>query len=225
VTPNPPAHPWLSTLDKTGWVMKSWRVKPQEFPQWIGQRLRGQGITAQREAVELLAKRNEGNLFAAAQEIEKLKLLVGDQPLTKQIVMKSVAPSQRYSIYDLADATLAGNPQRIHTLLSTLYQTGADPILLLWAVMKDVRTLEKILSLEARGMSPGQALQNAGVWSSRQPVFTHAKKRLSPQRIARVIEQGARVDKILKGAAQGDPFDELLQLCILLSTAKEIHYA
>ncbi|WP_286935773.1 DNA polymerase III subunit delta, partial [Pseudomonas sp. UBA6554] len=52
-----------------------WPVDPQQLPQWINQRLSQAGLSAQRDAVDLIAARVEGNLLAAAQEIEKLKLL------------------------------------------------------------------------------------------------------------------------------------------------------
>lgn len=50
-----------------------WPVDTQQLPQWINQRLAQAGLSAQRDAVELIAARVEGNLLAAAQEIEKLK--------------------------------------------------------------------------------------------------------------------------------------------------------
>ena len=45
------------------------------MPRWIDQRLRSANISANQEAIEILADRVEGNLLAAVQEIEKLKLL------------------------------------------------------------------------------------------------------------------------------------------------------
>lgn len=43
-----------------------------QLPQWIRQRLSQSGLSATQDAVELIAARVEGNLLAAAQEIEKL---------------------------------------------------------------------------------------------------------------------------------------------------------
>ena len=40
------------------------------------------GLTADNDAVTLLAERLEGNLLAASQEIEKLRLLYGEQTIT-----------------------------------------------------------------------------------------------------------------------------------------------
>ncbi len=49
-----------------------WPVDVHQLPQWIRQRLSQAGLSASPEALELIAARVEGNLLAAAQEIEKL---------------------------------------------------------------------------------------------------------------------------------------------------------
>ena len=45
-----------------------------ELPQWINQRLRAKGFVPTSGAVKALCENVEGNLLAAAQEIEKLRL-------------------------------------------------------------------------------------------------------------------------------------------------------
>ena len=47
-----------------------WPVDAQQLPQWIRQRLSQAGLAASQDAVDLIAARVEGNLLAAAQEIE-----------------------------------------------------------------------------------------------------------------------------------------------------------
>ena len=47
-----------------------WPVDVHQLPQWIRQRLSQAGLSASPEALELIAARVEGNLLAAAQEIE-----------------------------------------------------------------------------------------------------------------------------------------------------------
>ena len=75
--------------------LQIWPVDAQQLPQWIRQRLSQAGLAADQEAVELIAARVEGNLLAAAQEIEKLKLLAEGGQVTTETVQAAVADSAR----------------------------------------------------------------------------------------------------------------------------------
>ncbi len=67
---------WSEAIGRIGHVVAAWAIKPHELPDWIARRLRSRGLRADRDAVLRLAERVEGNLLAAAQEIDKLELLV-----------------------------------------------------------------------------------------------------------------------------------------------------
>lgn len=74
---------WSEAIARIGHVVVAWQVKPHELPDWIERRLRARGLVAQRDAVERLAERVEGNLLAAAQEIDKLALLLKNNPVAR----------------------------------------------------------------------------------------------------------------------------------------------
>lgn len=67
---------WSEAVAKTGHHAIAWTLKPHELPDWVERRLRARGLRADRDAVERLVERVEGNLLAAAQEIDKLALLI-----------------------------------------------------------------------------------------------------------------------------------------------------
>ena len=88
--------------------LQIWPVDAAQLPQWIRQRLAQVGLSADQEAVELIAARVEGNLLAAAQEIEKLKLLADAGQISADTVQAAVADSARYDVFGLIDAALHG---------------------------------------------------------------------------------------------------------------------
>ena len=94
--------------------LQIWPVDAAQLPQWIRQRLAQAGLSADQEAVELIAARVEGNLLAAAQEIEKLKLLADAGQISADTVQAAVADSARYDVFGLIDAALHG--QAAHAL-------------------------------------------------------------------------------------------------------------
>ena len=85
-----------------------WPVDASQLPQWIRQRLSHAGLSASQDAVELIAARVEGNLLAAAQEVEKLKLMAEEGQITVETVQAAVADSARFDVFGLVDAVLNG---------------------------------------------------------------------------------------------------------------------
>ncbi len=69
---------WVKAVGKLGHVLTLWATPRHKLPDWLLLRMRARGVDASHEAAELLAERVEGNLLAAAQEVDKLALLVGN---------------------------------------------------------------------------------------------------------------------------------------------------
>ena len=99
---------WYVALDQAGVVLPVWPISPAELPGWIAARMKTAGLTADNDAVTLLAERLEGNLLAASQEIEKLRLLHGEQTITAELVADTVSDNARYDAFRLVDVALSG---------------------------------------------------------------------------------------------------------------------
>jgi len=95
---------WFKAIDKIGVTIEAFPVVARELPRWLQARCRAHGVSADKEALDLIAERVEGNLLAAAQEVERLTLLYPDKCITAEDVLAAVSDSARYSINDLAAA-------------------------------------------------------------------------------------------------------------------------
>jgi DNA polymerase-3 subunit delta len=73
---------WVKALEQKGVSLPIWPIGLRELPGWIANRMRQAGLQPERDAVALIADRVEGNLLAASQEIEKLRLLLGEGKVT-----------------------------------------------------------------------------------------------------------------------------------------------
>ena len=207
---------WYGALERAGAVVSVWPVEVARLPAWVAQRARARGLRLSREAAALIAARGEGNLLACAQEIDKLHLLHGAGDVDGATAADSVADSARFSIYDLADAALAGDAARTVRVLDGLRGEGVEPVLILWAVAREIRALAG-MSEEARLQSPARVLAAHRVWERRKPQLTAALKRHGPARWRDLLQQAAHVDRITKGAAPGNAWDELLQLALVVA--------
>ncbi|MFO1432176.1 MAG: DNA polymerase III subunit delta [Candidatus Competibacteraceae bacterium] len=208
---------WFSALETAGTVVPVWPIEASQLPAWIEQRMRAQGLRPTPEAVTLLAERVEGNLLAASQEIARLQLLFGGGTLSAEQLLAVVGDSARYSVYDLVDAALAGQAERVVRIVYGLRDEGVEPVLVCWALHREIR----LLSLLAFATVQGQALEGEmarnKVWEKHKPLLRRALQRLPVRTCRRLLDRCAHLDRSIKGAATGNPWDEILSLGLSLA--------
>ncbi len=210
---------WAKAFDKVGAVVQVWPLDRRDLSGWVQQRMRAAGLKVDRAGAELLADRVEGNLLAAAQEIEKLRLVHPDTALTESDVERAVGDSARFDVFRLADTALAGQQARSLRMLWSLRREGVEPVLVLWALSRDIGLLAQLKSAHAQGESENATLDRLGVWQRRKPVVQRAAKRLSAAQVRGLVTQAAAADKVIKGRRAGQPWDALADL--LLAVLKE----
>jgi DNA polymerase-3 subunit delta len=191
-----------------------WPVDAQHLPQWIERRLAAKGLQPSADAVALLAERVEGNLLAAAQEIDKLVLLFGSGPLGLEQVVSAVADSARFDVYGVADAALDGDATRVARMIDGLRAEGEDPILVLWALSREIRALAQMAQARQAGASIPAVLGQFKVWEKRKPYIERALQRHNPRRWPQLLRRCAHVDRVIKGRADGDAWDELREIAL-----------
>lgn len=199
--------------------LQVWPVDAAQLPQWIRQRLSQAGLAADQEAVELIAARVEGNLLAAAQEIEKLKLLAEDGRVTADTVQAAVADSARYDVFGLIDAALQGHPEHSLRMLEGLRGEGIEAPVILWALARELRLLANIAQQYAQGVPLERAFSQARppVWDKRRPLVSKALQRHDVAGWQRLLMAAQLIDEQIKGQAEGDPWIGLSNLCLQLS--------
>lgn len=197
---------WAKSIDQKGVSLPVWPVGVRELPGWIANRMRQAGLQPDRDAVSLIADRVEGNLLAAGQEIEKLRLLLGEGKVTGEDVNKAVANSSRYDVYQLADAAIAGDGPRAVKILGGLRAEGVEPVIVMWALTRELRTLATLDDAVRQGDDLGRAMQAARVWSNRQGLLRSCISRHQHGDFHRLLKASGRADAAAKGQRYGDPW-------------------
>jgi len=203
---------WFTALESAGVAVQVQRVMPEALPRWLAGRLKAQGQEADPEALEFLAMRVEGNLMAAHQEVQKLALLFPPGRVELAAIQDAVLDVARFEVFDLGPAVLKGDATRFVRMLEGLRGEATGLPLVLWALTEEIRTLLAIQSATARGVPVTQALRDARVWGDRQKAMPQALRRLSGPRLRDALHHAARVDRIIKGVAPGEPWNELRAL-------------
>jgi DNA polymerase-3 subunit delta len=134
---------WLQTLQERGVWLPVWPVEVARLPQWMRARARAAKITLSDDAVAMLAERCEGNLLAAQQEIDKLALLAtSGATVGVAEVAASSADNARFDVFQLAEAVRGADCARALRILGGLQAEGGEPPLALWALLRELRSLQ-----------------------------------------------------------------------------------
>jgi DNA polymerase-3 subunit delta len=209
---------WVAALQQAAVYIEIPTVERAQLPNWIGMRLAAQGQSADRQSLDFIADRVEGNLLAAHQEIQKLGLLHEPGKLTFEQVHDAVLNVARYDVFKLSEAMLAGDTARLVRMLEGLKGEGEALPLVLWAVAEEIRTLLKLKAGMAQGRPLAALLKEYRIWGPRERMMDPALRRISLATLEGAMRDAAQVDKMVKGLRTrtfaGDPWDAMLQLAL-----------
>lgn len=207
---------WVAALQQAGVYIDIPLVERTQLPAWIGTRLAAQRQSADRQSIDFIADRVEGNLLAAHQEIQKLALLHPEGKLSFEQVQDAVLNVARYDVFKLNEAMLAGDATRLVRMIEGLKGEGEALPLVLWAMAEEIRTLLKIKAGAAQGKAIGMLLKEFRIWGPREKLMEPALRRLKLSTLEHALQEAAQIDKMVKGlrakAFAGDAWDALLQL-------------
>ncbi len=206
---------WFRALAAKGVLVNVYPIERGQLPQWIAARLARQKQKAARETLQFLADSVEGNLLAAHQEIQKLGLLFPPGELGFEAVRGAVLNVARYDAFKLNEAMLAGDKARLARMLDGLKSEGEAPPKVLWVLSEEIRAVAKLQAGLAAGEDLQQTLRANRIWGeARQRLVGDASRRLKAAALGEALRHAARIDRMVKGLARGDVWDELLQLCL-----------
>ena len=211
---------WLEALDKVGVVVQVWSLESQDLIRWLQQRTQQRGLHVETDGLRLLASRIEGNLWAAAQEVEKLYVLYGTGNISNQQIFEVVADSSRYDVFKLMDCVLSASVNRIFKVLSGLQSEGIAAPLVLWALTRDARLLIKIKLALSQGQNREAAFKNNQIWDKRKQLVSNALNRLSDSDLNNILVLSAKADRQIKGQQQGDAWETLLAISLMFASVQ-----
>lgn len=213
---------WSEALARVGCLVVAWPVKPHEMPDWIARRLRSRGVAADHEAVQLLADRVEGNLLAAAQEVDKLALLADGQTLDAARMQALVADAARFDVFRLVDAALNGQPAQVVRMLAGLRAEGQAVPALMGMVVIELQRACVLARVQESGGNLVTEFRTQRVWDAKQPMFRRALQRHGAARWEHLLAQAGRIDQIAKGRAAGDAWQRLERLLLAVAQPRAL---
>ena len=208
---------WYKALDKVGVHIAIWPVSVEQLPKWIANRFQAAGLRASNDAVTAMVDRIEGNLLAAMQEIERLKLIVDGDTIDVAQVLEGVGDSARYSVFALIDAAVSQDPVRTLKVIQGNREEGAEMGFIIAMLGRELRTLINIARAVEQGQRVDAAIQSQYVFANRRSLVAKCIA-ARPRRVLESVQrQVSQLDKLSKGIGQGNTWDLLTTLMLQLA--------
>ena len=167
------------------------------------------------ETLNYFADMMEVNLFAAAQEIEKLSLLHPKGEITSEQLRQAVSSNARFDFDTLFESMRLGQADRIVRIIDGLEAQAEALPFLLAMLTAEIRSLIKLRT----GYDNGQS-RVTGVFAT--PSLQKAARRLTVKKLCGALSVCADIDRLVKGLPvpkrDSDPWIELKSVVLFLAS-------
>lgn len=215
---------WWQELSAAAQLYELPVIQREQLPSWIDQRLKRQNQSVDRDTLNWIVDKVEGNLFAAHQEIIKLGLMYPEGEITFDDIQQAIQDVARYDVMSLMTAMLSGDARRTRRILEGLEAEGEALPPVLGFMMLDIRNLYNLAVARHKGIEPSSQLRSMYIRPPKSNLILQALNRLSLMQIMGIIQHAHDVDRILKGmpvkGRLNDPWQELLRLSLKIVDPK-----
>ncbi len=205
---------WVQAISEQGVFMRIWPLTGMELVRWVQLRLQAEQLSDDRQTAEYIASRVEGNMLAAAQEIEKMALLaLSDKQGSETGNVSWVSSQTQYNVFDMVDSILAGHRTKVIKILTQFQRESFAPNLVLWGLAELIRAVI-FSSNQARSKSKG--IQNAFYYNKRNQLGPHANK-FNLEQLYTLLMKCGQMDQMIKGRASGDVWQSFADVALKLA--------
>ncbi len=101
----------MRAVETHGALVQVWPVDMSRLTGWLRTRAKRLKLDVENDALEIIAERTEGNLLAADQELQKLRMIARTDKVSAEDVLGSVADSARFDVFRSVNALCREMPR------------------------------------------------------------------------------------------------------------------
>lgn len=212
---------WFTTISKHGYVVAAKPIPANKFQQHVITRFNQAGYKLSHDAALYLTRGYAGNTVGLAQLLAKLNLCI---PTASRLDIADLAPftapEPNFSVFELIDRIIAGDDLGTITILNCLTIIEIEPIIILWAFTREVRTLINIHYMTQCGTPFTEACKVNGVWSNKISTVHNFLAATPITKLESLLKKALAIDIIAKNITTGLVWESLLTVCLQLAGAK-----
>lgn len=195
----------LTALKKTAPLVEFPAPRDYQIPRWLEMQARRLGLSFEPAAVRRLAEQAGDDYIGAMSELQRAALLAGGR-ITVRSIEELSARGRDANAFHLADAVLAGEPERAVRILRDLHDAGTTGYEIIGALAAQLRRYLRMRAAMSQG-TPARAV----VQSSSPMLPPDVKARIARQlethdepRLIEAFRRLRRADRAIKSHGSGN---------------------
>ncbi|MBA2655885.1 MAG: DNA polymerase III subunit delta [Tatlockia sp.] len=192
--------------------------------QWIAAKLQAKDLKFERDIPALIHQFTEGNMLACAQVIEKLELVADAETLlSHKLVSEQLIDQCEFQLFELADACLAANSEKVVQLLRHAYHSKAEPTLILWILAQEIRLLLQLKELTGyQALAFNTACSQLKIWPQRTKLYQIILAKIKTSTLLDLLGFCKLIDERIKTTQNNQIWQSLEQIALSLSLTKQV---
>ena len=167
----------------------------------INYELEQSNLSLDRDAVQILAQKTEGNLIATKQ-ILKLLSRQNISSFDAHTIKPFLHEHASFDVFDLSDAILMRQRVKALNILNSILNEKDKPPLILWTIKKELRILSQ---LQATQQTYHQKIfKDNNIWASKQKFYSSLANEIDKETISNNLKRCLEIDLCIKGAVTGN---------------------
>ncbi len=205
---------WFKNLDSQGIYLPCNTPEGPRFQRWLDNRVKYFGLHPQPDARAMLVTLYEGNLLAADQALQLLRLLSPEKPITAEQLSAYFDDQSRFNVFQLTDALLTNKKNKTIHMLSQLKAEDTALPVVLWSLFKELNILSRLKRAQQERRNLNTLWAKFSIWDKRKPLYQDALNRLSLSQIEHMQAMTSQIELNLKQRGFED-WTSLTHLCLL----------
>lgn len=217
---------WYALIEPKAVQINCQTPETGKLPSWLSRRAKKMELQLEAETLQFLCYAYEGNLLALKQALQLLRLRFPDGKISLARVKEIVEQSAQFTPFQWIDALLEGKIGRAERILKHLQTEEVQPVVLLRIIQKELLILLEISRSPQAVLNSLTPLYTGNlraefnrlkVWQSRRPFYQNAVTRLSYQKLYRIIQRLAELEKKVKQEFSDEIWSELERFSVLFN--------
>lgn len=232
---------WFTAVSNQGCIIITKQIYAHQFADYTNSRFNVAGLSLSKDAVAYVARSYTGNTVGLANLIAKIQLCLNsplpgsntsyiNSPLLessyKHLDLADITPyidaDANFTVFELVDAAVSRDISATYKMLETIKNSKIDPIIVIWAFIREVRSLLTIYYLTQIGTSLADACSANGVWSTKVPAIRAYLATVSVVCLENLLQNSLEVDTMTKTVNANVVWLSLSALYLNLAGAQQL---
>ncbi len=207
---------WFKTLSSKGCYLPIYDLEGKSLQHWLQSHCKKLSLKLEPAIFPLLIELFSGNVLALEQELQKLAILYGSNPISLENAQQLVINQAKFNPFQLIDALLLGDLNKMVRILDQQQQEGVAITQLIWFVHKEIKQLLAMQEQLIQQVSQSEVFKHYRIWDKRKPLYQQALKNIPLSNLRNALVRLADVDLVSKTSSEFNSFILLADVCISL---------